>query len=117
MDGVPPSSGDFLKYNGTVWEPATVSPGGVTIVQTEVDFGATPISDKEFTITDASVTGASVIMVSPAYEDTTNNTADEIIAAGLICAAGKPGTGSFTLTVASTTDLLSGKYKINYLVG
>lgn len=118
VDGAVPVLNDVLQFNGTVWEPASLSVlGGVDVKQTEIDFGSTPISDKEFTITDASVTGTSQIVVSVAYENTTNNTADEVVATGLMVTAGKPTSGSFTLTAWSNTDLLVGKYKVNYIVG
>jgi hypothetical protein len=91
--------------------------GSASVTQIEVDFGATPATDNEFTITDAAVTATSKIIASLAYEDTADNTADEIIACGVVCTAGKAEAGSFKLLVASLNSALSGKYKINYIVG
>jgi hypothetical protein len=96
---------------------AAASVGGFTATQITVDFGATPATDKEFTITDAAVTAISKIIAVPAYDDTTDHTADEISASHIMCGAGKPTAGAFTLTVYSHSETLSGTYKINYVVG
>jgi hypothetical protein len=120
------ASGSFLSVvttdatltgDGTVGNPLSVAVTGSSVFgQYQANF-ASPMSDKEFTVSDANVTATSKIVVVPAYEDTTENTADEVAASGLVCTAGKPGVGSFTLHVASHSELLYGNYKFNYSVG
>ena len=95
------------------------APGGgsTTITQYEIDFGTTPRSDLEFTISDASVLVGSKIIATVGYEATTDNTADEAVACGLQVVVGQVAAGSFKLLGFSNTSLLKGKYKINYIIG
>ena len=82
---------------------------------TIVDFGSTPTWAKEFIITDGIITSSSVIIPSAAYEDTTDNTADELEASQILCYAGQPSTGSFKLLVTASDGPISGTLKINYI--
>lgn len=128
---MPTTAGQYQQFIGTVVKQnattgiiavnvgaphlIVVAGGAATITQLEIDFGVTPISDMIFTITDAGITGTSKIIATVAYEDTTDNTADE--ASELLVVAGKPVAGSCSLLAYSDTALLKGKYKINYMIG
>ena len=102
-----------LTVNGVPYAPG--GGGSATLTQLEIDFGSTPISDKVFTITDPGILVTSKVIVSVAYEDTTDNTADESME--LSVSAGKPVAGSCSLLGYSPNSLLRGKYKINYVIG
>lgn len=96
----------------------TQSAAAASIFQTEVDFGATPTSEQEFMITDASVASTSQIMAQIAYEAPADSSkmADEATmdAFDLIT---QPGSGQFKLYAACSTGKVIGKFKVNYLVG
>ncbi len=97
---------------------AIPAPGGVTISSCEVDFGTTPLPEREFTITDAAVTATSKLIVTHAGNAATGKSADENAMDALVATA-QPAAGSFTL-YARTLDpvaLVQGKFKFNYLVG
>jgi hypothetical protein len=90
--------------------------GSASIYETEIDFGTTnAVYNKTFTITDASVTSTSKIIVYQSGSAATGRQADENELETLNFAA-IPGTGSFTL-YAKCMNRVSGKYKINYMLG
>lgn len=93
---------------------ATVA-ASVTVTQTEIDFGASLISYKEFTITDAAVSATSKIIVQMAYVAPTGKDLDEVEADRFYFLAA-PGTGDFVLYAECLTGRVKGKFKINYMV-
>lgn len=85
------------------------------IVQTEIDFGATPVADGTFTITDANVTASSKILCSLSYDAPTSKDQDEIEMDDLVLNAAA-GSGQFTLYArAIDGSYLADKFKINYM--
>jgi hypothetical protein len=85
--------------------------------RTEVDFGALPVYEKEFTITDASVISTSNITASLAYEAPTNKELDEIEMDMLSISCGQALVGSFKMFIKSIDgSYLADKFKINYSI-
>jgi hypothetical protein len=93
-------------------------PGVADIKQTEINFGATPVSEQQFTITDPGVAPTSQILAQIAYAAPADasKSADEATmdAFDITC---QPATGSFVLHAACLTGVVYGKYVVNYLIG
>lgn len=113
------SDGDLLTWDagtatvvGSV-PPAPVSP--LTTTETELDFGSSPVAGAHFTVTDASVSGTSKIMVMPSGNAPTGGYSDTWEWDSITFAA-KAGTGSFTVYASVGTGTVSGKYKVFYTV-
>lgn len=102
----------FLRGDGTWNTPTAI----VDMTQVEIDFGTDPIYSKEFTITDAGVSGTSQIMATMALEAPTGKEVDEIEMdmLKLMCQA---GSGQFILYAEALEGRVLGAFKINYLVG
>lgn len=83
--------------------------------QTEVDFGATPVYDATFTVTDANVSTSSRIVPSLAGDTPTGKDADELEFDDIFMYA-TPGTGQFSLYCRGNEGYLADKYKIDYVV-
>ena len=83
---------------------------------TTVDFGATPIEEMSFTVTDANITSAMIIEAFISGGDSTadNDAASHLHAAASFKMATSAGTGLFTLQMYSTIDLPHGTFKIQY---
>jgi Major tropism determinant N-terminal domain len=104
-------------YVGTSSGNALVGPSGSSQVrQIEIDFGALPVPEASFLITDASVSPTSHIVGTVAYEQPTGKDLDELDMDGLDLKFG-PGTGQFTLFARGQDGYISDKFKINYVVG
>lgn len=103
----------FIREDGTLAAPGASS---TNIKQTEVDFGATPVSASEFTIVDADVSATSQLIGSVAYEAPTGKDLDEVTMDRLDLKFG-PGVGQFLLYISGLDGDLEGTFKINYLVG
>lgn len=84
------------------------------VEQAEIDFGATPIKAKSFTITDAAVAATSHIIVQLAYVAPTGKSLDELEFDSFDFRAA-PGTGSFTLYARALEGSVADKFKINYM--
>ena len=85
--------------------------------QAEIDFGALPIYQKEFTITDASVLTTSNITASIAYEAPTGKDLDEIEMDSFNVICGQATNGTFKIIVKSIDgSYLADKFKINYSI-
>ena len=85
--------------------------------QAEIDFGALPIYQKEFTITDASVLTTSNITASIAYEAPTGKDLDEIEMDSLDIICGQATNGTFKIIIKSIDgSYLADKFKINYSI-
>ena len=89
--------------------------GGGTWTETEIDFGTTPQYSKTFTITDASVSGTSKIIVAPSGNVATSRTGNDLEWDNLLLGA-LAGTGSFTLTALALPGPVVGKRKVYYQV-
>lgn len=83
--------------------------------QTTVDFGATPVAAKLFTVTDSDVTTNSKIMAQVGYVATTQDADEaELTPLNLIC---QPGDGTFTIYANTSEGRAYGEFAINYQVG
>lgn len=108
----PGGSTTFLRADGTF----TTVTAAVTISQTEIDFGATPVAEASFVITDAAVSAGSKLVGNVAYVAPTGKDLDELDMDGLDLKF-SPGAGSFTLYARGQDGYVADKFKINYLVG
>lgn len=92
------------------------SGNGATISQTEIDFGATPISSLDTVVTDAAILSSQKIICNLCYSAPTEKDLDELEMDQLVFMA-SANTGSFNLFVVSSDgSLLHDKFKINYTV-
>ena len=89
---------------------------GTTIKEIEVDFGASAVRSKRFTITDAAVSATSKIMVMQSGKAATGRSADEN-EMDMLHFLATPGSGTFVLIADCLTGRVNGKYKANYLIG
>ena len=92
------------------------SSGSTQVKQVEIDFGALPVSEASFVITDASVTPSSHIVGEVAYQAPTGKDLDEVEMDSLDLKFG-PGTGQFLLYAIGLDGYIADKFKINYIVG
>jgi hypothetical protein len=106
------NAAQFLDGTGAFSAPAA----SVNVKQTEIDFGATPIAESEFTVVDADVSATSQLMGTVAYEAPTGKDLDEL-EMDAIDLKFQPGTGQFIVRVKGEEGYLHDKFKINYLVG
>jgi len=93
--------------------------GGAAVVeikQTEIDFGAMPVSEASFLIADTDVDATSQLIGSVAYEAPTGKDLDELEMDGLDLKFG-PGVDQFTLYARGMDGYIADKFKINYLIG
>jgi hypothetical protein len=92
----PNNTTTFLRGDGTFAVPPGGS-GSFAVTETEVDFGTTPVTDKTFTVTDASITGTSKIMVTESGSIGTGRVASGDSLWDTISYSCVPAAGSFTL--------------------
>jgi len=92
------------------------SGGAAAITEAEIDFGGAAVQSKRFTIANAAVLASSKIVVDQSGKAATGRNADENEMDYLHLRA-VPAAGSFTLYAACLTGRVSGKFKINYLIG
>lgn len=105
-----------LTGDGTSGSPlSVVAAGGASWTEVEVDFGSTPVYSKTFTVTDASVSGASKVAVVPCGKVATGGSEDDWEWDGITFAA-NPSAGSFHLMAAAFPGPVAGKRKISYQV-
>lgn len=90
--------------------------GAVNIKQTEIDFGATPVSEASFTVTDSEVSAGSQLIGFVAYEAPTGKDLDEL-EMDAIDLKFAPGSGEFTVYARGMDGDIADKFKINYLIG
>lgn len=80
-----------------------------------VNFGATPVANAVFTVTDGSITATSYVEAFVMIDSTIDNTVDDHRHAAaswkLVCL---PAAGSFELDVTCLIDLCHGTFKIRY---
>lgn len=80
-----------------------------------IDFGATPVAEGAFTVTDAAITAATDVEAFVVIDSTVDNDADaHRLAAASWKLAALPGTGSFTLYITCLIGLCTGTFKIRY---
>jgi len=96
----------LLTSNGT--DPAWTAP----YTQATLAFGATPVNNKSFTVSDAKISSGSKILITRGY----NSDTDELDMDPMIFAA-VPGSGSMTVLVRTMDGPVIGNYYINYMVG
>ena len=92
------------------------SGGAAAIAEAEIDFGGAAVQSKRFTIANAAVLASSRIVANQSGKAATGRAADENEMDYLHLRA-VPAAGSFTLYAACLTGRVSGKFKINYLIG
>ena len=90
--------------------------GGGTWTTVEIDFGVAARFVAKTTVTDASVTGTSKIIVVQAGTAATGRQADENEMDAITC-SGIPATGTFTLQCLCQRSVTHGLFKIHYTVG
>lgn len=88
-------------------------PGGVTITETEVNFGTTPKTDATFTIVDAAISGTSKIMVTESGSIGTGRVASGDSLWDTISYSCIAATGSFTLYARASGSVV-GYRKLYY---
>ena len=85
-----------------------------------IDFGATPVAEKPFTITDAVITAGMVIECFVSAGDSTadnlggTDSDHEHAAASWQCAPSLGAAGSFTVKIVCLIDLCFGTFKLQY---
>ncbi|CAB4165500.1 hypothetical protein UFOVP820_60 [uncultured Caudovirales phage] len=83
---------------------------------TTIDFGATPVANASFTITDASIASSNYVEAFVMIDSTVDNDTDaHQHAAASWKLAALPAAGSFTLYITSLVDLCWGTFKIRYV--
>tara|TARA_R110000851_G_scaffold196195_1_gene347032 strand:- start:12 stop:536 length:525 start_codon:yes stop_codon:yes gene_type:complete len=83
----------------------------------EVDFSSLPISEKEFDVTNLSVSSSSKIIPVLSYSKPTDKDLDELTMDTINVIAGQTYAGGFKIYVKSNDgSLLSGKFIINYSI-
>lgn len=92
------------------------SGGDVHIKQAEIDFGALPVAEMSFLITDPDVEVTSNLQGEVAYVAPTGKDLDEMEMDGLELKFA-PGSGQFTLYARGRDGYVADKFKVNYLVG
>ena len=70
------ADGTKCLFGDKTWK--TPGAGSTNIKQTEIDFGTIPVSEKEFTVTDADVLVTSQLIGNIAYEAPTGKDLDEL---------------------------------------
>lgn len=88
----------------------------VNIKQTEIDFGALPVSEMEFTVIDTDVSPTSQLIGQIAYEAPTGKELDELTMDSLDLKFG-PGSGQFSIYAIGLDGYIADKFKVNYLIG
>lgn len=86
------------------------------VSMTEIDFGATPVPEKSFTVTDARVATTSHVTGSVAFEAPTGKDLDEV-EMDPISLSFAPGNGQLSVFARGLEGRVYGKFKINYVVG
>lgn len=100
----------FVRSVGGDW----IGPQGPR--QIEIDFGAIPVSEAEFTIIDAGVTPTSIIVGAVAQVAPSNKDLDELEMDTLGLRFGA-GAGQFTIFANGLEGYVADKFKINYNIG
>ena len=86
------------------------------ISEVEIDFGLSPIRTKTFIVVDAKVTANSKIVIVQSGHAATGRQADENEMDPILF-SGTPASGQFTLIANALTGPVTGKYRVNYILG
>lgn len=111
----------YVKESGTGntgWVAYSSSGGGggsAVWTEEELDFGSTPVADKTFVITDATVTATSKIAVVGSAKIPTAGTGDEGLL-DIVVYTAKPAAGSFTIYAMALPGPIQGNRNILYQV-
>jgi hypothetical protein len=89
---------------------------GSTWTEVEIDFGAAPVYDAVFTITDAAIGSTSQVLVLPCGKAATGRTADDWQWDGATFAA-NPGSGAATCYAVFVPGPIVGRRKVQYSIG
>ncbi len=82
---------------------------------TTVDFGATPVAEATFTVTDAAISATSAVECFIQGDSTADNDAAAHLAAGRsFRLTASPAAGSFSLDVQCLLGLCTGTFKVRY---
>ena len=115
------NSGTLIDFSGGFKDVFVTAPASYIsrplVTQTEIDFGSTPISSKEFTITDSNVSVNSRVTANMAYDAPTGKDLDETEMDHLQIICGQVTVGSFKMYVTSSDgSYLADKFKVNYTI-
>ena len=117
LKGLVPASGggtsNFLRADGTWAAPG--GGGGATPLETELDFGSTPVFSASFTVIHLGMTTTALVLVAPRGKPATGSLGNEWEWDGISFAA-EPGTGAFTVHAFAFPGPVSGKRNIIYTV-
>lgn len=95
---------------------SSTASGGATIIETEVDFGTVgtdkPVTEKTFTVVNASITTSSKITATESGATATGRQDGDSLWDSITYAC-TPATGSFTLFAKASGSVI-GKRKVNY---
>ncbi len=105
-----------LEFSSDGIDVNPVTGGGANIAEVELDFGAQAVSEKVFTVTDATVSATSKVVAKQSGKAATGRQADEN-EFDVISLVSSPGAGQFTVYARCLTGLVQGKYKMVYQVG
>ena len=101
-----------VSFNGS----ANITiPSSVTATEIEVDFGSMPVTSATFTITDATISAASNIMISLTGKTATDRVGNDYTWDSISYSA-VPGTGNFVLDAVVNNGSVVGKRKLIYSV-
>lgn len=109
---------DYLEIGTglTVASKTLDASGGTSLTSYELDFGAVPTPDKQFTITDAGVSASSKITIFPNANPATGRVGNDY-AWDIITFSAIPATGTFELYATVVNGSVVGKRNIYYSVG
>lgn len=110
-------SGVTASDSGTTLTVNIPSGGGVTIVQTEIDFGNTTEYNTKLTVADPLILTTSTIIVNLSLTATTDHTqVDEIAISNVVVSAGNIINGVSFDIIGYCLQGTTGKYKVNYTI-
>jgi hypothetical protein len=103
----------FSDDDSVTWDDVTGKPPIMGVAQAEIDFGTTPVEEKDFTITNTAIVSTSLIQAQVAYISPTGKELDELEfdSFDFRCVA---GTGNFTLHARALEGYVAGNFKIVY---
>lgn len=88
--------------------------GSFAVSETEVDFGSTPVTAKEFTVTDAAIVATNEIMCLPSGNPATSRVGNDF-SWEVFSFSALAGTGQFTLSAVCANGSVVGKRKVLYV--
>jgi hypothetical protein len=124
QNGVTQGFADTLNFTGSatvsvVAGVATINvtgSGGSSATQIEVNFGTIPTRSKTFTITDATVSASTPLIITQSGAAAPGRQSDENEMDPIVF-SGTPGSGQFTLIASALNGPVVGNYMVNYVVG